>query len=689
MAKVYGRGEYPAAQKKVRPTPQELRENILARHRQPQGGLNSAYAIRGARFWTGLKELIWSLSLTVLALGVIFTYLTGVDFSHFAPSIEQAVTSQTHLIAHVRGPMRIEKPIFRPAVVMEDITLSSAGVGREREATPTTLAEIAKLKLSINPVKLFSSNGRMVIDEVSVEGATLFLYADGNGDFLLEPFVRAVKALLDSIPPYFGDGALREISLQASTFVRISSQGDEIWTMPVSMVRLKVDDEESNTAPLEITWSGELGGKPFTLSGTVTDYLKWLQGGKTELALKGSAGGIDINLSGFVTGLAQPIVDLNFEIVSADRALQEPGTADNSQESTEIFGAVNGGFMESISGSWSGAYAGGPVEGQFNMSFGDAPSLSLDASSGVLDAEFVSNAAHFLSKYFQGDKRAPFQFISSAEAHLHLQTDLMRLNSQALGSAELNLSLSNGAIAAHMRQEISEGKMVAALSVNAQETPVFNFSVSIANINPAHLTRSSAQETASNAMWIDAPLLASAELLSQGEDWDALLKNLSGEATLVLGIGTVNQALLNLMPTQLVELARDEAGLPAFDCLIASVGVDEGKVRSRMLWAETPNGMITGSGSIDMVEAKLDMIIRPRPKDPRALANAVDLTIRGPLLSPALETLQKDLTRGLASGLGRFAAVGQDSTILPLLRDDLMQNNSCLKALGSVNRGEG
>lgn len=665
MVKVKPGGADRPKGSKATPTPQELRAQILARH-ELLGTQRVVSTARWRGFWTVLKETIWSVSLAILAAGVIFSYLTDVDFSHFAPEIEQTIGRHMHLTVHLNGPVNLAAPITRPSIVFENISIGAAP--DDLENAGKILADIPKLTLAFNPGKTFSADGRVTIDEVTIEGATIYLGADGGDAFMLGPFIKAVRALLQAVPSYFGDCVLREIIMRDSVFVRRTPAGNQVWSVPVTELRLTTRAATTFApAPLDISWMGKSGDQPVILSGALTNYSAWLQGEhESGLRLTGTVKGIDIHASGTVSGMIQPQINIDVEFVN------ESDDADD----LHIYGHLQGRLMDSLTGAWTGLSEEYPLNGQFSLRFGNSPFVALDSSSGVLDAAALSEFARTFSFLISPDHETLWQQLSAMEVRVHLQTEQMRVLSQVLGPTVLNVSVSPGALTADIWQKTPGGEINATLSVIGQEAPVLNLSLSAENINLARLTPLW-DEGQDGAPWFEAPLLASTDLVSHGEEWNEILKNLSGEGIFILGEGKLNKPLARLIPS-------NDQGEGAFNCLITGIDIDGGIVSSKMLWAETDSSVITGSGRIDIPAATLEFLLRPRPKDPRALAGAVDLVVRGPLLSPIVEVREKGLARGLSGGLGHYAVGRLDEPAMRLLKKQASQDNACLEAWTEV-----
>ena len=94
---------------------------------------------------------------------------------------------------------------------------------------------------------------------------------------------------------------------------------------------------------------------------------------------------------------------------------------------------------------------------------------------------------------------------------------------------------------------------------------------------------------------------------------------------------------------------------------------------------------VVGEGRIDLGTETIDMILRPRPKEPRLLDLAVPVHLTGPLRKPVSALTPTGVSRKLATTLG--VLINPLLILVPIIEGAAADRNPCVSALVNVGNG--
>ena len=109
---------------------------------------------------------------------------------------------------------------------------------------------------------------------------------------------------------------------------------------------------------------------------------------------------------------------------------------------------------------------------------------------------------------------------------------------------------------------------------------------------------------------------------------EAILGSADGDVGLGLGRGRISNLIMELAGLDIAEslkfLLTEDRQIP-IRCAFADFGVEDGLMTSRALAFDSTDTIIVGEGTINLKDERLDLLLRPRPKD-RSI-----LSLRSPL----------------------------------------------------------
>lgn len=156
------------------------------------------------------------------------------------------------------------------------------------------------------------------------------------------------------------------------------------------------------------------------------------------------------------------------------------------------------------------------------------------------------------------------------------------------------------------------------------------------------------------------------DLSGRGNSVARMLGTADGKAALILSEGRISRFMVEAIGLHLWDMLQLKLGgdeLVEIRCLIADFGVTDGIMETNALVLDTDITRITGSGTIDLGEEKLDLTLKSDTKVTTPVALRGPIYIRGTFANPEPSV---DTARVAARGLGAVA-LGLINPLLALI----------------------
>jgi AsmA protein len=156
------------------------------------------------------------------------------------------------------------------------------------------------------------------------------------------------------------------------------------------------------------------------------------------------------------------------------------------------------------------------------------------------------------------------------------------------------------------------------------------------------------------------------KLKGQGDTVAHMLGSADGNVALIVAGGEISRFMMEAIGLHLWEMLQLKIGgdkLVSIRCVIADFGVKKGVMEANALVFDTDVTRITGSGSIDLGQEKLDLTLNPDTKITSPVALHSPIYLRGTFADPKPSI---DTARVAARGLGAVA-LGLINPILALV----------------------
>ena len=250
---------------------------------------------------------------------------------------------------------------------------------------------------------------------------------------------------------------------------------------------------------------------------------------------------------------------------------------------------------------------------------------------------------------------APKLPLDDMDAHLLLENGLLRLD-------PLNFGVADGDIRSRIRMD-------ARTSTIRTHADADLTGLNISKLLPT-------VELAQNAI---GKVGGKVTLEGTGNSIATMLGSSDGAVTIGMGRGRISNLLMEMAGIDLAEIIKFKLGgdkqIPV-RCAFADFAVDDGVMTARSLAFDTSDTILIGSGTINLREEKLDVTIRPRPKDRSLLAFRTPLKVDGSFRQPKVHP---DLARvGLRGAIAlTLASITPPAALLATIETGPGEDSGC------------
>ena len=210
---------------------------------------------------------------------------------------------------------------------------------------------------------------------------------------------------------------------------------------------------------------------------------------------------------------------------------------------------------------------------------------------------------------------APKLPLDDMVAHLLLEGGVLRLD-------PLDFGVADGQLRTTLRMDAREKTIRTHADINAR-------GLDLAQLLPT-------LELARNAI---GKVGGQVELETTGNSVADMLGRGDGEVLIGMGRGSISNLLMEMAGIDLAEIIKfelTEDKMIPVRCAFGEFTLEDGLMTSRRLAFDTTDTLLVGEGTIDLDEERLDLVIRPRPKDRSLLSLRAPLKLDGSFKSPSI-----------------------------------------------------
>ena len=605
----------------------------------------------------------WRTASAVLAVALLVLVLLW-DWNWFKGPVERIVSAKTGRSFEIGGDLDVD---------LGRVTVISAGalrLGNPAWSDEPQMASVDQLELHVRPFTFLPGRqGRIPELRLSHPDLLLEQGEDGGNWVFAEMGGDGPGPAIERL--WVDDGRLRFIDAAGGTDIDLAVASREAG-------------DGTTAPPITLKGSGHWRGEAFKLSGGAASPLA-LQATERPYAidLRASAGATRARARGTVTDPIR-LGDFDLQMALSGRNLEDlyplvgvalPPTGPYSLDgrftrdgATWHYDDFSGKVGDSDLGGSASVTTGGErlmFRGNLHSSrldfddlagfVGAAPeSGGGETTNAELEAQAAEQAAsgrllpdtpyelHKL-RSMDADVRwkaarieAPGWPLDDMDVHFKLQAGLLRLD-------PLDFGVAGGTVRSTIRMDARKDVIRTDADIQARR-------LDLAKLFPdVELTRDAVGRIGGNV-----------KVAGNGNSIAKMLGSADGDIALGMGQGQVSNLLMELAGIDIYEALKYLIGKDrkvAIRCAFGDFGVEDGLMTARALAFDTSDTIIIGEGTIDLGEERLDLLLKPRPKDRSLLSLrsplVVDGTFRDPGFRPDMARL--GLRGAIALALGSIA----------------------------------
>ena len=628
----------------------------------------------------GRREPVRQLELLAAVFLLIILLLMLFEWNMLRGPVERRVSAATGRDFQIHGDLDVDLSL-RPRVSLGRMTLANVP-----GAVQPQMATVDSLEFRFDLLKLFA--GDVVLSDVRVGKPNLLLEKDakGRGNWTF-PSGNAEWPTIQQLSVDSGQLVYRNLPNKTDMKFAIASG----------------DAAGSRLAPLNITGDGRYAGNQLQLEGRVESPLALKDSGKPyQIDLKARAGATHATASGGLVGpLALRDFSLEFGLSGPNMALLYPliGVATPDTPPYRLKGQLSRDGRTWLYDDFVGKVGDSDLAGDASVDpSGERPFLRADLVSKRLDFD---DLAGFVGAPPQTDKG------ETASEEQKLEAAKLRASARVLPSDEFKLE--------KLRNMDADVKL-RAQRVNAPSLPIeamtahlfvdngvlrldpLDFKVAGGEISSVIRLDARGKVIASNARikasGLQLPKLfpgakltenstgriaGSVNLAGNGNSVANMLATSDGDVGLIMGSGRISNLLIEYAGIDIAEALKflivGDQVIP-IRCAFADFKVTQGVMDSRRLAFDTTDTVIYGEGSVSLRDEKLDLRLKPQPKDRSFLSLRAPLLVSGTFKDPDFRPDYKRVTlRGIAAAV--LGSIAPPAALLAVFESGPGKDISC------------
>ena len=487
---------------------------------------------------------------------------------------------------------------------------------------------------------------RIVIPEMRLDHAIVFLEqsSEGRKSWLLDLDQQDEEAMIQIGRVALDYGTLGYEDLNQKTKLQV-----QLSTVPTAGAQSKVADLRFSVLgtykDLQVKAEG-FGGPVLALSDTKIPY---------PLKMAAMVGRTGVELDGSITDLlALTAVDMHMALRGEN--LEHLYTLLGIAFPTTRPYAIQGRLRHSATAwqyeNFSGRFGSSDIAGSTTVTTGNKrPELKAELESKQLDLEDLgpmigfSTARTTTHKTRAASKARVLPALlfkadrwSSVNAEVQLRANtLRRAKALSLDHLLVHLSLQDSVLTLDpLDFGVTGGQITSRIRLDGRSSPISAHAsvrvrkVSLSKLSPA-IARNSTKIGRLNGNF---------ELDGRGDSIGNMLASANGKVIAVLEGGQVSKLLMEKVGLHLWEiltLSLTGDRMVKLRCAVAAFDVTHGKMQATAIVFDTQVTTVYGTGSIDLAQEELDLVLEPRTKDTSPFALRSPIFVRGSFAKPEVE----------------------------------------------------
>lgn len=617
----------------------------------------------------------------VAAAIVIVLFLSHANSSDYRRELAAAVEGATGFVVAIHGPLRFTLSP-EPTMIAEEVRIANPAWAERAE-----MMRVDRVEISFSPIDLLRRRPRF--QSILLQGADIHLEInpDKRANWLY-PYERMVFPPGQPIPTIIPPD-IRHLEMKNSRIVyRDRARGG---TIDLAVERADI------AMPLQqgMAWSveGRYFGIPFQADGEGGRLAELVNdAAKYPLQTRVQGAGATLTLDGALARpLSEQVVDFTFTLAGERLRRLDPVLGTVMPDVGPYYAQ---GQLRGAHGVWQVE----PVSARIGPS-DLAGRLDIDATqplhwrvggrlrSVLLREEDLTGVGVPVpepndGRLFNG---RPLPFASLGVADLKLRLEAARYVTWPLEmlNLEAQIDLEKGRLRVDpFRTGVAGGRLDLRIEADINQSPPFG--------KLAGRIDGVVMETLFPAMGMSqpptGPLDVVLDISGRGTSLRTILFRSQGQGVFLLGRGSLPIRHFDLIASDLLLAAMPwtkSTGHTETNCTAGRFGITDGIATLDSLLIDTGRITVTGGGAINLGTEAIDILLRPRPKDPSLLSLATPMRVTGTLAAPSAAPDALGLAQGAATGL-ILGSINPLAALVPFFSLGTGNANPCLGSISAM-----
>jgi len=630
----------------------------------------------------------------IIGGGVIL--ISSVDVNEYKGLIAEEAEKATGRKLTITGDADLSISLS-PAISVSGVTFANAPWGTRPEMIKldSFAAEVALMPLIF---------GNVEVKRLVLSGLDVLLETDktgkGNWVFAKPESSKAKDTDAGSGAGEEGGGALPTVNLVELRDIKLTWRDGQTGAVEqVNVARFEAR-ADSATSPLDFSLEAALGGNGITADGRVGPLAQLASPSSPwPLKVNLAAGGAKISLDGTI---AKPMtaqgLNLKLSVQGQDVATLSPwaGAPLPKMGPYSVNATLQGGPQDIVLKGLALKMGGSDIGGDVRVRLGGhKPDIVATLAAKVLNvADFGQNEKPATSAPAKSEpakegeqKRVlpadplPLDGLSAVNAKVDIAIAKLMAAGMVVEGIDLSAVIKGGKADIALRKAALSG---GAISANLALDGRAGKSGLAADFKVKKLALGKLLKEMKVTDILDADVNASGKVSGKGASVRAIMAGLNGNIEAVSQNGTIANEYIELLAADLLKKMVSDSKVTKMNCFVTSFAIKKGIATNTAMLFDTTNMVVTGEGTIDLRDEKLDMQIKPKPKDASLLSMAIPINIGGTFAEPSFAPSAGAVALGVASLAA--TAINPAALLIPLMSGGSDDKNPCVSALTSGGR---
>lgn len=618
-------------------------------------------------------------ALALLAMLLLLLWLLF-DWNWFKGPVERRIEAATGREFRIEGDLEVDWAWMRPTVIADRVVLGNA---EWAGAAELFRAERAEIRWALWPML----RGDWHLDFVRLQAPLLNLERDAQGraNWVFDDEAAGQDAVPSDLP------RIDSLQVTDGRFELVESERKTKLSVAVRS-QPEAEGAEAREA-LVLSGEGRYRGNPFTLQGRIDSPLVLAEDGKRyRIDLEARAGATRARAFG---GLDRPLqlqdFDLGFEISGDDMAQLYPllGLAIPPTSAYALEGRLNRTGSVWSYRSMQGTVGDSDIAGLVSVDAGrERTMLTAELESKNLDFDDLAGFVGGTPRKGEGnrptaptrsgrlfpDRTYDVSKLRAMDADVRLRADRLNSPSLPLEAMDAHLVLTGGDLRLDpLNFAAASGDIAAVVHLDARTDPIrADIDLRGRRLDLPKLFPKSAPESAGRVG-------GRIRIKGRGNSVAALMATANGDAGVAMGPGRISNLTLELAGLDIAEALKFLIGkdkIVQVRCGYADFRIKDGVMQTRAFAFDTTDTLLLAEGEIHLGTERLDLLIKPRPKDMSPFSLRSPLRVRGTLLEPRIRPQGGPLFLRGAAAAALFA-VAPPAALLALVETGPGENADC------------